>query len=144
MAILISFFFNFSEKIKFNFINFYFIFSISVLFPAFPPLFPAFSPLLAAFSRRFPAFPAYSPEYHPDSPHPHPVPHIFRILTPIPRIPTLILCIPNILLIPFTDSSFQLLQIAFCVKWKQNHNDDYTLLSLLRLHWIQNIKQKNE
>ena len=133
------FFFNFSEKIKLDFITFYFVFSISVLFPA-------FSPLLSAFPPRFPAPPPYSPESHPNSPHPHPISHILRILTPIPRIPTLIPHIPNILLIPFTYSPFRFLQIAFCIKWKQNQilHDDYTLLSLLRLHWIQNVKQKNE
>ena len=140
------FFFQFQWKNKIGFYNFLLCFSYFSSIPRIPTLFPAFSPLLSPFPPRFPAPPPYSPEPHPNSPHPHPISHILRILTPIPRIPTLIPHIPNILLIPFIDSPFRLLQIAFCIKWKQNQilHDDYTLLSLLRLHWIQNVKQKNE
>ena len=75
------FFFNFRKKRKLNFINFYFVFSISVLFPTFPPLFPTF-PL------SFPTFPPHSPHSHRNSPHFYPdFPHSHHSSHSIPRFP---------------------------------------------------------
>ena len=56
---------NFSKKGKMDFINFHFVFSISVLFPAFPPRFPAFPTRFPAFPPSFPAFPPRFPAFLP-------------------------------------------------------------------------------
>ena len=65
-----------SAKRELDFINFHFAFSISVLFPAFPPWFPSFLLWFPAFLPWFlPLFPAFSPHSshsHPDSSHFHP------------------------------------------------------------------------
>ena len=76
MTILISFFSRFQQKkkqISYSFISF---FSISILFPIFPPLFPAFPPLFPtfplgflAFYPRFPSFLPSFPAFAPHSPH---------------------------------------------------------------------------
>ena len=58
-------FFSISAKRKLDFINFRFIFSISVppRFSAFPPRFSAFSPKFPAFPPLFPAFPRLLPAF---------------------------------------------------------------------------------
>ena len=90
------FFFNFSIKRKLDFIHFHCVFSISILFPAFPPRFPAFPPLFPSFPPWFPGFslwlPVFQPTFstfpplfyflhsHPHSPH---FPHsVLRFLIP--------------------------------------------------------------
>ena len=119
------FFFSFRKKRKLYFINFFFLFSISIPFN---------SPHSHPDSQH--SHP-YSLHSHPDSEHSHhdslhshphspyfnlnshiprnpniPTP-VLRIPTLIPRVPTLISCVPIIPLIPFSDSPFQLLQIAW-------------------------------
>ena len=69
MTIVICFLFLISgKKGELDFINFHFVFSISIIFPTFPPLH------------------NYSPHSYPDSSHSH---------IPIPCIPTLIRHIPT-------------------------------------------------
>ena len=65
-------FFNCSKKRK---LDFHFIFSISVLLPAFPSLFLTFPFWFTAFPSIFPVLPPHfpdSPYSHPNSPHSHP------------------------------------------------------------------------
>ena len=73
MTILISFLFSIQQKRRLDFINFYFVFPISILFPAFPPRFHAFLP--------------YSWHFQSDSPHSYPILHIPRIPSQIPAFP---------------------------------------------------------
>ena len=116
-------FFQLSEKRKLDFINFHFVFCISVLllafpplFPTFPPRFPAFPPLFHAFPPWFPAFPPHSlhfPHFHPGSQRSHPhSPHSHP--NSLHSHPYSLHSHSNshILLILFPDSPFWLLQIA--------------------------------
>ena len=129
MAILISFSFSVSAKRKLDFINFHFVFSILILFPAFPFWFPTFPPAYQTITLWFPTFPPWFPVLAPWFPAFPPLLPAFRPLSPYsPHSLTdfrhsypdsshshpcyLHFTIPRISLIPFSNFLFRLLQIV--------------------------------
>ena len=130
MTILILFFvFKSQLKTRIGFLNFRFVFSISI--------YSRISTLILRIPTLIPIIPTWILIIPTLIPHiPTPIPHIstliFRIPTLISRIPILIPRIPNLIpimptlipripiipFIPFLDSTFQFLQIAevFCIK----------------------------
>ena len=138
------FFFKFQLKKRVGFYKFSFCFFYFNLLPAFPPWLPVFP------SDSHHPYPDSS-HSHLDSHHSHPysriptlIPTILtlisRIPTLIPRIPNLVLIIPTLIpriptlisyitiipFIPFPDSPFQLLQIAFNCQIFDSMFDEFT------------------
>ena len=95
------FFFNFSKKRKLDFIHFHCVFSISILFPAFPPRFPAFPPLFPSFPPWFPGFSLWFPVFQPRFPT---FPPLFYFLHSHPHSPHFPHSVPRFLIPAFTDS----------------------------------------